>query len=124
MYGAEMLFNLLASGQRNLLEQMQSDEAAISIFCGDYYNKTTVGKVVRSWLTGRWPLIVVNASGGPGTPAQAAREYLFWLENEDPAFRLSNSVTQNCKAHDAQTWEQFWIEALPAIRDFYDPPKK
>jgi hypothetical protein len=116
LYGAEVLYRLRAWGQERSLEGLRGDGGRVSVFHGDYFDRTTVGRVVSAWMKG-------ISMGTPKSPTKGAacleaERYLRYVLPEldrSKGMKLMNRLRGEAKTWEATSFADYWRRARALI---------
>ena len=136
-HAATLLGQLGARSAIPQLERAIDDAAMVAVSHGDYVSQSTVGHFARS---ARQHVLGLIPEGGapPSAPvghsvSMEIEGYIHameaWISPYDGAFLLANGIRQSTKAFSATSWDQWWEEARPVWRlwwenDFETKPRE
>jgi hypothetical protein len=124
-YAADVLIQLVATSQKDLLLKLGHDGGEISTSHGDYVERTTVGDSVLRTLKNEAPFRYWFPAESRVGPISEPEEYVSELCDElNPdsytgLFPVTNALRQEAKTVDAKSWDEYWERARSVIEKIY-----
>lgn len=122
LYGAEILRRVEAIAQIERLKKLGMDPAPISLFFGDYTDRTTVGKTVSQALKSssvfrRFVLKDIKYPIGFEVEEYLRSLILIVEKPLKPSYQLINELRQKGRTYQAISWDDFWKRAIPVLKE-------